>query len=314
MTVAITGASGYLGRRLLARLLAREQGPMIVALDLEPPGIEDPRLHYVCHDVRQPMTSLFSRFGVEKVVHLAFRVAPSRRRRRDREINVGGSENVLTACADVGVRALVVVSSATVYGAWPDHSRRLDEAAPLRGKPGFPYVEDKVRVEALVRAFAEEHAACRVVVARPSVVVGPGMDNYIRRQLSKRFVPLVAGRDPRLPVVHEDDVAMALETLLVEEVAGAYNLTAPGALPVAQVAYRLGGRVVRLPAFVLGGLARLAWGLGLRALSEAPPATLDYLRYSWNNDGTKIVRDTDFSYRYSTRAALLDSSRRAPSF
>ena len=150
-------------------------------------------------------------------MHLAFLVDPSRRRRREHAINVGGTEHFLDACAAVDVQTVVVASSATVYGAAPDNSPGLREDAPLRGKPGFPYVEDKLRVEQLTTAFGVAHPSCRVLIVRPSLVVGPGMSNYISRYLSRRLVALALDHDPPLPVVHEDDASGAVHTLLTKE-------------------------------------------------------------------------------------------------
>ncbi len=75
-TVAITGAAGYIGQRLLHHLVQEPNIEHIVALDIRPPAFEHPKITFVRHDVTHPMSELFVQHGVAMAVHLAFVVAP----------------------------------------------------------------------------------------------------------------------------------------------------------------------------------------------------------------------------------------------
>ena len=311
--VAVTGASGLIGQRLLERLEADPSVERVVALDLRPPETAGGATLFVRHDVREPMDGIFLRHGIDTAVHLAFLVDPVHDRERERAINVGGTERFLEAAAAAGATTVLLASSATVYGAWPDNPRLLPEDAPLRGKPGYPYVEDKLVLERLAARFARERPSCRVLVIRPTVVVGPHMENFLSRFFLRPLAFRVAGADPPVPVVHEDDVAAAAWHLLREGPAGPYNLSAGEGLPLREVLRLMGRRAIPLPAPVLRALAGLAWTLRLRALSEVPPAMLDYIRWRWSVDGTRVERETAFRYRYTAEAAMrsfLESRRR----
>jgi len=307
--VAVTGASGLIGRNLLEHLEADDTVERIVAVDLAEPPLDSHKLVFTRHDVRDPMDAVFRDEGITEAVHLAFLVDPRHDRERERGVNVEGTRHFLRACHEAQVSTVLLASSGTVYGAWPDNPPRLTEDAPLRGKPGFGYVEDKLELEAAAAAFAAEHPLSRVLLIRPTVVAGPHMDNYLSRLLLKPVSFAIRGADPPTPLVHEEDVGRAIHHLLKEAPAGAYNIDAPDPVPLSELARLLGSRVLRLPAGVLRGLAGLAWRLHLQSISEAPPAMIDYIRWSWVLDGTKITRETTFRYRYTALQAMEDFLR-----
>ena len=130
--VALTGAAGYIGSRLLHRLERETAIEHILAIDVRPlSGHSSPRVEYRRHDVTVPMTDLLAEHRIDAVVHLAFVLRPDRDRAAIRRVNVGGALSLLEACAQAGVRHLVHLSSTTVYGAHPDNREMLPEDAPL---------------------------------------------------------------------------------------------------------------------------------------------------------------------------------------
>jgi len=302
--VAVTGAAGLIGQRVLDHLVADREIETVVALDLRPPEIASDKIRYVRHDVREPMGEIFREHSVDAAIHLAFLVDPSHDRRREHEINVGGTRRFLEACHEAGVEAALLASSATVYGAWPDNPPLIPEDQPLRGKPGFPYVEDKLELEAMAARYREEHPDCRVLLIRPTVVMGPRMDNYLSRFFLRPVAFRVAGVNPPVPVVHEEDVAEATWRILKEAPAGPYNLSSGAGVPVREMLKMMGRRAIPLPGGMLRAVAGLAWILRLKALSEVPPAMTDYIRWPWTADGTRVERETDFRYRYTAREAM----------
>ena len=302
--IAVTGAAGLIGRKLLDHLAADPGIEEVVALDLRDPEIAAEKVRFVRHDVREPMGEIFRRHGVDAAVHLAFLVDPSYDREREREINVGGTQRFLEACDAAGVGSALLASSATVYGAWPDNPPLIPEDYPLRGKPGFPYVEDKLEVEAMAARYRDEHPDCRVLLIRPTVVMGPRMDNYLSRFFLRPVAFRIAGANPPVPVVHEDDVAEASWRILKEAPAGPYNLNSGQGVPLLEALAMMGRKVIPLPAGLIKALAGAAWALHLRALSEVPPAMTDYIRWPWTADGTRVERETSFRYRFTARQAM----------
>lgn len=307
--VAVTGASGYVGQKVVAQLAAAPHIERILALDIRPASFTSDKVTFIEHDVAQPMTDLFVQQEVDAAAHFAFVLNPTHDRARERKVNIGGTENFLKACHAVQAQTVLVTSSATVYGAWPDNPPLLKETMPLRGKPGFSYVEDKVKQDLLTQQYAQGHPQSRVIITRMSVVMGPYVDNYISRYFLKSLAIVVRGADPPAPIVYEDDVAEATTLLFLQAPTGAYNLDAPRPISVRQGLRAIGGRTISLPPAILYPLAGLAWKLRLRVLTEAPPPMLDYIRYPWSCDGSKVSRYTDFRYHYDAAACIAAFAR-----
>lgn len=166
MEIAVTGASGFLGRALVARLEA--SGARARATDLDTLDVRD-----------AAPAAAFA--GCEVVVHLAALtgVAPSLHHPDAyRRTNVAGTANVVAAAVAAGVRRLVLASSSSVYGECPAPAAEDRPVAPLS-----PYGETKVAAEAVVRAAVDIPER---VVLRPFTVYGPGQrpDMLIARLLA----------------------------------------------------------------------------------------------------------------------------------
>lgn len=302
--VAITGASGYIGQRLIRILVEAPEIERILALDIRSLPFAHEKIVFVRHDVTHPMADLFVAHGVRMAVHLAFILNPIHDRKYERRVNVDGTRNFLDACHAARVVGLLIPSSATVYGARPENPPVIPETAPLRGRPGFPYVEDKLVQEELAARYAQEHPECRVLITRATIVTGPHMDNFMARYFTRPLAFVVRGANPLIPLVHEDDTARATAHILLQAPPGAYNISAPNPVPLWEIIARVNARVVALPPAVLYPLAALGWKLRMRFITEAPPAILDYIRYPWVADGSKVTQVTDFRYQYDGYGAL----------
>lgn len=298
--IAITGVGGYLGARLLERLVA--DGVEVLGIDLRPPRPAPPALEFVRQDVSQPCDDLLRGHCVDAVVHLAFLVAPRRDWVAARAVNVGGAENVLRACVAAGVRQVVYLSSTTVYGAYPDNPVPLTEESSLRPVPGFQYGWHKAEADRLFQRFAAEHQDVRVAVLRGCVVIGPHADNFITQSFFQPVMVGVAGHNPPLQFVHEDDVVDVLLRVLGDEVCGVLNLAAPGVLSYSEVARLAGRRLVWLPARLLAALTDVTWRLRLQ--SQATSAGLAFIRHPWVASIQKLQRELGYSFRYSTSEAV----------
>src|SRR5688572_12663879 len=178
--VAITGISGYLGRRLFSVLDADDSVQRIVGIDVEEPKVVSPKLEFHRLDVRDAeLPKALDRANV--VVHLAYALDPMRDEIQMRDINVSGTKSVLGAVEIAEVPRFVYVSSAVVYGAHADNELPLTERSPLRANADFAYAAHKLETEAIVAAFAATHPDVQVTVFRPATVFGPNVDNFLSR-------------------------------------------------------------------------------------------------------------------------------------
>lgn len=272
MNVLVTGATGFIGGHLVERLVA--DGHRVRALarptsDLSvigPLGVEVKVGDVTRYsDVRETVD------GCELVFHAArVQILGSRSRSRFRDVNVAGTENVVRAARDAGVRRLVHCSSISVHGRPRDLP--LDEETPCR--PVTVHGWTKLEAERVVARLARDGPPS-ATIARLTAVMGPRTRSWLRL-----FRGILGGRwvvldrlDPWFHVTDVDDVVQGL--LLCAEGAdgrGAevYVLGAERAHRLHEVAGMVaeeGGvelRCLRLPA------TPLAWTAGIANAALAP--------------------------------------------
>lgn len=285
ITVAVTGAAGYIAGRLIRTLLADDRVDRVLGFDVREPHVEAGRFVFDQVDVRNP--ELRRRLdGVDVLVHLAFIMDPIQDETFMRDVNVNGSHNVFESAAAAGVRKIVYTSSATVYGAHPDNPIPLTEESPLRANLDFSYPAHKLEVEYLVGDFREQHPEVVFTLFRPAIVFGANVDNAWSHVMEMPFLPLAEGHDPPMQFVHEDDVADALAFAVDRDLDGAFNLAPDGWLPGDEVLAMVGRRRVDLPEPRLYRLADRLWRLGL---AEAPAGLVHYVTYPWVVSPAKLA-------------------------
>ena len=304
---AITGISGYLGSQLLAALEGTPDVEKVVGIDLRQPQQASRKLVFVQRDVTAPLADLLKGEGVETLVHLAFLLKPLRDRRRSKEINVGGTANVLAACVEAGVRHILFMGSSTAYGAHPDNPVPLPEEAPLRPNRGMPYAEDKAETDLMLQAFAKENPEVKVCILRACPVLGPHADNFVVKALFRSLVYKVAGYDPPMQFVHEDDLLRLLVLCQQEQVAGIYNVAGRESIRYSMLAKLAGKPMVALPPDMLEFLASLSWHLRLQ--SDGTRAGVAFIKYPWVARTEKLERELGFSFQFTTQEALLSFIR-----
>lgn len=289
--VAVTGCSGYIGSRLLRFMDGSEKVSKIIGVDVNPPRYSTDKMDFRRMDVRDPtLTNLFALNDVRTVVHLAFIVNPLHDDELMHDIDVNGTRNVLAATAACGAEHLVVASSSSAFGAFPDNPEWLTENDHPRRMRNFTYASDKYENEMICRLFKEDHPKIKMAIVRPCIVYGPNVDNYISRFIMK--LPIVTGVEgarPDMQFVHEDDVAEVFMKVLEQEEEGYFHAVSEGVINVEEFAALAGKRIIDMPAAILYPAVDVAWKLHA-PLVEAPSAMLDFIRYRWTISG-EITRE-----------------------
>ena len=134
---------------------------------------------------RASVFRLLERERPDALVHLAFVVNPMHDEQAMYEIDVGGTQNVLEAASTAGTGQLLVTSSATAYGAFPDNPVPLTEDHPVRGVSDFEYARDKAEADRLCQLWACRHPDRVMTIVRPCIVFGPTATTT-SRALSRR--------------------------------------------------------------------------------------------------------------------------------
>jgi UDP-glucose 4-epimerase len=311
--VAVTGSSGYLGRKFLEHMRRRHGAVETLGIDIcSPSSASASPDRFVALDILSTeLAGIVRDFQPDTIVHAAFVLAPIRDRKRMRRINVDGCRNVLAAAS--GVERMMLVSSATVYGAWPDNPVPMDESQPLRAST-FQYAADKVAIESLAKQFAEQHPGVAVSHVRPAIIGGEGMDNFLYRFIfDQMLVVLLDGYDTPVQFVHEDDVAAAMLAILTADARGVFNIGPPNWCQASEIAAETRRRLVRLPFRLMKIIHGLAWAARLPG-HESPAEFLDFARYPWVVAPRRLEQELGFRFRYTSRETLLETIRsRQPS-
>ncbi len=302
--VLITGASGYIGSALCKALAQDDWCERVDALDVVAPPQQLEKVHFTQMDINDPKLGAWMQScAPDVVVHLAFILNPIRDAELMRRVNIDGTRNVLEAIAEAGVGQVMVASSGTAYGAWPDNPIPLKETDPIRPHPGFQYAREKSEVEGLCETFMETHSKVVFSMIRPCVVYGAGVDNYLSAMLTELPLAIgLAGYDPPLQFVHEDDVVGAVTTILKKRGKGAFNVAPPDTVTMEETLHASGKRVLRLPDWVMNSLVKFLWKAGIPAFN-APPEFLDFLRYPWVMESARLA-DLGFEFSHGSRETL----------
>ena len=305
--VAVTGASGYIGSRLLQELEPEECLDKVVAIDTRPLPMPFHNVISARLDVTRPLDDTFHDHHVNTVVHLAFVLRPGHGRReaeRVRQANLRGARSVLKACHSAKVKNFVYLSSHTIYGAHEDNPVPIMEEAPPRPSLGFQYSYDKALCESAVQEFARECPDVSVTVLRSCVVMGPGADNFVTQALFKPVLLGVMGYNPPLQFVHEDDLAKLLHRFIIDPCPGTFNVAGEGVIHYTQLASLSRRRLIFLPSVMAYPLTQIAWNLGIQ--KDSPAAGLDFVRYPTIVSTDRLKRETGFRFFYTSEEALTD--------
>ena len=206
--VVVTGISGNLGRTL-TKLLHRTE--RIVGLDRRPFAGAPKDVELFQLDLRKKKAEdVFRIHDVKAVIHMGIMHDPRMSSEEHHSFNVVGTTRVLDAVAKYGVKKVVVLSSANVYGPSPDNSNFLSEDAPLMAASRFSGVRDLIEVDMLAHGFFWRHPDIETVILRPVHIVGPSIRNAPSNYLRLRYPWVLAGFDPMLQLVHQEDAARAM--------------------------------------------------------------------------------------------------------
>lgn len=303
-TVVVTGAAGALGSRVLESLSRRSDVARVIAVDIAEQPVAAPveahRIDLAAPPAGpDPLAALLS--GAGAVIHLAWAAAAGR---PVDEENRAALRRVLAAL-DPGA-ALVYVSSATVYGAWPDNPVPLSEDVPVRPNPGFGFAWEKAEAERLLTEWAGMHPQAAVCVLRPCAVVG-STERPLYRALAGVRSPKSDGGSRPVQFLHIDDLASAVITAWDKRLAGIFNV-APDQGIGEDTARALAGGLgrVALPAPVARVLADWAWRL-VRA--GAPRESEPYRLYPWTVAADRL-RSAGWRPVYTSEEALVATDDR----
>lgn len=212
--------------------------------------------------------------GVDAVAHLATGTPASP---TGPTTDVPLAQRVFDAAAKAEVGHLVLLSDATVYGAWANNPVPLTDDALVRPNPGFIYAAERAELERLAGEWRTDHPGSTVTVLRP--VRTPGRADWLLAALQPgRAVPDEAD-EPPAQFLDLGDLASAIVLACRKRLDGVYNVAPEGSIDGDELRSLTGSVArVRLPARLVHRLTSWRFRSGL---GPTPPELVPYTLHPW---------------------------------
>ncbi len=257
--VLITGATGFIGTHLLQKLILDDRYQVLVFSRQKSPalGRYAGKVTVISGDIvnREAVEQAVSR--AEIIVHLAASVS-STDRKRNQEVNVEGTKNIIAAAKKYGVKRIVFTSTVLAGLENPCH-----------------YGWTKRQAEELLRQSGLE-----VTILRFCLVYGAGSNGFAKMIKNVTAIPglipiIGFGKHHNQPVYVDDVIAALITCLSLENTIGkTYTLAGPSALESKEILKSIAGQLQLRKIFVpLPKVLWLAVGLLAERLLAQPPLT-----------------------------------------
>ena len=271
MRVVVTGASGAVGRHVADRLAAKPDVTELIGLDrIESEGVRPfDLLEDDLAEVLQPG---------DTIIHLAaspLSFAGEQPAARD-DLTI--AERIISAADAAGAGHLVVASSTMVYGAWPENPMPITEVAPVRPNPEFRFAVVRADIEQRAEKWADETGG-RLTVLRAATTMARGRENGLANLLWHSAAIRSADGEAPMQFLHAEDLAAAVELVVVAGHEGIFNVAPDGWIRPAELAALRGtpDTPLRLPGFLVTAVSEGRRRMG----ATTHPALTPYLQYSW---------------------------------
>lgn len=241
--ILVTGASTWVGGRLVSLLERRGDLSVFAADEIEP---------------RVPFSSPFAKLEMDRT-ELAYHlldVAPEvviHLLTVDRSVEMGShrahEEAIRGGQALFGaigrsdtVRHVIVKSDAARYPVGPRNPSIMNESTP--GTSSSRYGREIADIEQVVATVAPHHTDVTYTLLRLAPIFGADIGNVLSRFLTLPVVPTRLGFDPRLHLINQDDAVAAFIHALDDPVPGTFNVATSGPMYLSRL-LRLGRRVAQ---------------------------------------------------------------------
>lgn len=229
MKVLLTGASGFLGRRVAELVVAGRHD--VVSIGRSAPDRAEPTaVHFIRADLADGVEvrrAAGEAGDVDSIIHLAAMVPKNVGQDEAATAfatNLMGTIHVFGAFGRAG-QANIVASTAEVYGLPEGHDKLREESEP---RPLSWYGASKVAAEVYCRTL-EHHDHMRIAILRFTVLYGAGdtieraIPNFVRNAVRGEPIGIFGGEELR-DYLHVEDAAQAVIVAWQRRLSGTYNV------------------------------------------------------------------------------------------
>jgi nucleoside-diphosphate-sugar epimerase len=270
MKALVTGGTGFLGRHLVERLLLEGDDVSVLARNRGAvTGLRGLGARHVEGDVRSWPSLRRAVQDIDVIYHCAGKVEAGGRWVDFLEVNVLGTERLIQAALEHGVRRLVHVSSIGIYPERPDGAVITEDDGYDDNAGRGGYTRSKIMADQLAFWYARSRSA-PITVIRPATIYGPGgKNNLVRVGVKKGHYNVIFGDGGSImPLVYVDNVvdALVLAARRDEAIGRAYNIVDDDRITQREYIERMGaalGRPQSTTYLPLGAVRVLAGGADL---------------------------------------------------
>jgi nucleoside-diphosphate-sugar epimerase len=292
LKVLVIGASSCFAQALIPALCADSRIDSVTGVDTRRTRFNDPKFRAVEPD---PGPGALSGMLAEHdaLVHLGSVALPARMTEAEMfDVNVRAAQKLFHAARSAGMRHVIHMSSAAVYG----NAIHANEQSPLKPLPGFLYAEHQAQLEQLL---AIELPQC--VRLRPPIMVGPHAHPALKWLLRQPFYVRLPGPAPLMQCIHEDDLVRAVVLCLNTDARGPYNLASEDSFSLREAIRGRNWLQAGVPSFVAHAALRATgrlqrWG--------ADPGLMQALSHNSLINCRRAMVELGWRSRYSAKAAL----------
>jgi nucleoside-diphosphate-sugar epimerase len=304
MCVLITGSSGYLGRLVGRDLISK--GYRVVGIDTAEDGEHqgDEQFHFYRCSItdREGLREIFWREQPGHVLHFACSFNKIRDRKKEYDVDIGGTENVLCIANETpSVKQFIFSSSAAIYGCNDRNGLWINEAVPVN--PGkYRYGFNKNLIEQVLFSYLRR-PDMHIASLRICTVVGPHYSkpgSVVSILVRLPFLPR-SFREKKIQFLDEEDfTGLMREVIRDNDLDGIFNLAADS--------YSVVGEIVpekRYLNFSIMNCKPVIWVFWNLRLLNLQPVSLKYCLYPVVLDPSRLIDRYGYQFRYSSSESFL---------
>ena len=225
MKVLITGASGFVGSRLLEKIKNAKKHKIVASSStIKSKNI----IHWNAN--MSPEKFAKSLIGFDMVIHLASYIPQNHKKESEVkkciDTNSLGTLNLLNSCKLANVKRFVFISGANIFA--PDNKKKkITKASFIDCKHSPYYLGSKILAEIFVKSISSKKISTLII--RPSSIYGENMKNGVikditRKLLNKQKIVLRNNGEYQSDFIYIDDCVSVIEKLSFSKVNGEINV------------------------------------------------------------------------------------------
>ncbi len=210
--ILVTGANGCTGRGVLQYLFSKGYNNVFGMVRKDPLD-KIPNIKYVIGDLtdKKSIHKILRENKIDSIWHLAAAVHRKVKKKDFSKVNFDGTNNLIKAAIDYGVKSIIFASTTAVYGKIVESPASENH----RIKPKGLYSKSKFNAEVLIKLMCEENGIKGSILRIPIILGKHDRHFYpvVRKLVKTNIMPILGNSTHEVSLVHPYDIGQAFEIL-----------------------------------------------------------------------------------------------------